>query len=112
MEAGIGMNESVHFVGVAGHDHNEPVATVLHALEQRFYRLLTEIFAFLGEAVGFVYKEYAVQRRVDHGVGARRGLADVLRNKSGTVALDQMPLLQNAERFIDAPNKSRHGRFT
>src|SRR5258706_6165355 len=54
-----------------------------------------------GEAVGFVNKKDAVQRRVDHGVCARGGLADILRDESGAVALDQMPLFENSKRFVN-----------
>ena len=44
-ETRIGVDEPTHVVGVAGHDHDDPVAVVLHELQQGIDRLLAEIAA-------------------------------------------------------------------
>ena len=38
LEAGVGIDETAHFLGVAGEDHHQPLAMVLHVLEQRVDR--------------------------------------------------------------------------
>ncbi|WP_274533745.1 hypothetical protein [Methylobacterium sp. Leaf106] len=39
------VDEPAHVVGVAGHDDDDPVAVVLHELQQGVDRLLAEIAA-------------------------------------------------------------------
>ena len=42
-EAGVGLEEPVHLVGVAGEDDDEVVAVVLHHLQQDLDRLLAVV---------------------------------------------------------------------
>ncbi len=75
MQAGVAGNETLHLLRVTGHDDNQPVAIVLHSLEQGFDGLGAEILAVLGQAVSLVNEQDAIQCRVNHRVGARRSLA-------------------------------------
>ena len=111
MQAGVGIDEMLHRFRIAGHDDDEPFAVVLHALQQRLDGLRAEVGLVLGQAVGLVDEEDAVERGIDHGVRPRRGLADVFRDEAGAVALDQMALLQQPERAVDAAHETGHGRL-
>ena len=72
--------ERVHPVLVAGEDHDQVVALVLHHLQQDLDRLLPVVALVLGpvEVVGLVDEQHAAHRLLQHLLGLRRGVADVL----------------------------------
>ena len=66
---------------------------------------------FLDQAVGLVDEQDAVQRRVNHRIRARPGLADVFSDQRGAVALDQVAFLQNSQRLVNPAHQPGDGRF-
>ncbi len=93
--------------GVAGDDHHEVVAVVLHRLDQRVDGLLAVLVP--GQRVGLVDEQHALDRAGDHLGGLHGGLAEVAGDQLGAVHLDQVPLGQHAERRVDAADQSRDG---
>lgn len=73
-EPGVGVEELLHPAGVSGHDDHEAVTVVLHALEQRLDRLVTEAFPLVAQPVRLVDEEHAVQGPVDDRRRPLRGL--------------------------------------
>src|SRR4051794_31923137 len=101
-QARIRLEEAVHQSWVAGDDDDEPVAEVLHPLEQRLDRLRPEVEAAADrrERIGLVDEEDAVQRTADSAIGLDRGLTHVLADEPGTIDLDEMPALEETERAV------------
>ena len=66
-QARVRLEEAPHQPRVAGDDHDEPVAVVLHPLEQRLDRLVAEVepLALARERVRLVDEEDAVDRLAD-----------------------------------------------
>jgi hypothetical protein len=98
-------------VRVAGGDDREPVAVVLHALEQLDDRLGAEVALAVGahETVGLVEEQHAVERAVDDGGGLRRRLADVARDEVLARDLDDAVARQQPEALVEAPEQPRDG---
>ncbi len=78
--AGVGLEKRVHPVLVAGQDHDEIVALVLHHLQQDLDRLLPVVALVLGavQVVGLVDEQHAAHRLLQHLLGLRCSVADVL----------------------------------
>ena len=78
--AGIAGEERVHPVLVAGEDHDQVVALVLHHLQQDLDRLLAVVALVLGpvQVVRLVDEQHAAHRALQHLRGLGRGVADVL----------------------------------
>ena len=109
-KAGIGVDEAAHFVGIAGDDHHDAVAVVLHEFQQRVDRFPAEISARSGRArkrIGFVDEENAIQRLVALLQHFGRGLPDKAGDDVGAVNLDQMPDAQRPQRAIDISERAR-----
>ena len=69
-EAGVGVDQRRHLVGVAGGDHGEVVAVVLHELDERVDRLTPEVLlAAAGQGVRLVDQQRAAERRLQHRLG-------------------------------------------
>src|SRR5690606_17370348 len=62
-QAGIGIDEALHFPGITCDDHDQAVAIVLHPLEERVDRLPAVVLSLLGKAVGLINEEDAVKGR-------------------------------------------------
>jgi hypothetical protein len=93
-------------------ERDDPVAIVLHSLEQCVDRFLAEVFFLIfRQRIGLVDKQNAIERRVDHRVRLDGGLADVFRDERQTVAFDQVALLEHTKRFVNPPHEPRDGRF-
>ena len=66
---------------------------VLHELDERVDRLPTEVvLAAPGEGVRLVDQQRAAERRLEHGAGPGRGLADVAGDELRAVGLDEVAL--------------------
>src|SRR5208282_6868142 len=98
-QTGIGVEEAAHLAGIAGDNDAEPVAMVLHQLEQGVDRLAAEVGAVMGgsEAVGLIDEEDAVEGGLDGVAGLDGGLADEAGDEQGAVDLDDMAGAQKAE---------------
>src|SRR5208282_1919865 len=98
-QTGIGVEEAAHLAGVAGDDDAEPVAMILHQLEQGVDRLAAEVGPVMGgsEAIGLIYEEDAVEGGLDDPAGLGRGLANEAGDEQGTVDFDDMAGAQKAE---------------
>src|SRR5919112_6291782 len=109
-EAGVREQERLHQPGIAGHDHHQAMAVILHPLEQDLYRLGPEVqpaVALRRQRVGLVDEQDAVERPADHAVGLDRGRTDVLPHQSGPVDLHQVALLQQADRPVHLGQEPR-----
>jgi hypothetical protein len=78
--AGVGLEEGVHAVLVAGQDHHQVVALVLHHLQQDLDGLLAVVAFVLGavQVVGLVDEEHAAHGLLEHLLGLGRGVASGL----------------------------------
>ena len=98
-------DEDRHRDRVAGHDHHQVLALVLHLLDQGVDRLGAVLVA--GERVRLVDEEDAADRRRHHLGGLDRGLAEEAGHQLGPVDLDQLALAEQAERPVDAGHQPR-----
>src|SRR5437763_13151116 len=112
-ESGIRVEEAVHQLRVAGDDHDEPVAVVLHPLQQRLDRLGPEVLPLVApvERVGLVDEEDAVERAADDAVGLERSRAHVLADEAGPVDLYQVAALRQADRPARLGKEPRNRRL-
>ena len=103
----------MHQPRVARDDDDEPVAVVLHPLQQRLDRLRTEVLALVadGERIRLVDEEDAVERASDHAVGLDRRHPDVLADEPGAIDLDQMAAPQQPHRAVHLGEQPRHRRL-
>ena len=103
----------MHERRVAGHDHDEPLAVVLHALEQRLDGLRPEVHpCFLaGQGVRLVDEEDAVQRAANDPVGLDRGRADELAHEARAIDLDEVALSQEPHGAVHLREQPRDGRL-
>ena len=110
-QARVRVEEASHQPRVAGDDHDEAVAVVLHPLEQRLDRLGAEVLAPVArrrERVRLVDEEHAVERAADRAVGLDRGRADVLADERRAVDLDEVaPLAAGPSRGTSARAAAR-----
>ena len=79
-EPGIRAEEGLHAIAVAGEDHDQILALVLHDLQQDFDRFLPVIALVLGtiQIIGLVDEQHAAHGLLQHLLGLRSGMADVL----------------------------------
>ena len=110
-QAGVGIQERLHEVGVARHDDHEVVAVVLHGLEEGVDGLHAEVVrpGIGGQGIGLVDEEQAAVRTVHDLLGLDGRLADIAADEPGAVDLDQVPLAEHAELLIDLAEQTRHG---
>jgi hypothetical protein len=94
---------------VAGEDHHQVVALVLHHLQQDLDRLLAVVALVLGpvEVIGLVDEQHAAHRLLEHFLGLRRGVADVLADQVVARHRDQMALAHIAEPMQDLGHAQR-----
>ena len=97
------MEKPVHLVGVAGEDHHEVVAVVLHHLQQDFNRLLPVVALVLLaiEVIGLVDEQHAAHRLLQHLFRLRRGVADILADEIVAGHRDEMAAPDVAELVQD-----------
>ena len=112
-QAGIGREELVHPVLVAGEDHDQPVALVLHHLEEDLDRLLAVVALVLRavQVVRLVDEQHAAVRALEHVLGLRRRVPDVLPHQVVAGDRHQVPLLDVAEPVQDLRHPQRDGRL-
>src|SRR5829696_3877229 len=112
LQTGIRLQETAHQRGVAGDDHDEPVAVVLHPLQQRLHRLGPEVARLAaGECVRLVDEEHAVERSPDRAVGLDRSRADVLADEPRAIDLHEVPALEQAHRSVHLGEQPRDRRL-
>ena len=112
-QPGIRLEEPPHQARVAGDDHDEAVAVVLHPLQQRLDRLVAEVepVAVARERIGLVDEEHAVERLPDDAVGLDRGQPDVLPDEPGAIDLDELAALEQPHRAIHLREQPRDRRL-
>ena len=112
-EARIGMEETVHLVGVAGENNHEIVAIVLHHLQQNLDRLLPVVALVLLpiEIVGLVDEQYAAHRLFQHLFRFRRGVADILADEIVTRHRDEVAAPHIAEPVKNLRHPDGHRRL-
>jgi hypothetical protein len=107
-QAGVGAEELLHLVGVAGNDQYESAAVVLHTAEQCVDGFLSEAAAALvTEPVRLVDEQHSVQGPVHGLVGPDRGLAHHAGDQVGDLGLHKMPSAQQAEVAVDLADQAR-----
>ena len=101
-QARIAVDEAAHLVAVAGDDHDDAVAIVLHEFQQRVDRFLAEVGTAAagrgGEAIGLVDEQDAVERLAAFVERLGRGLPEIAGDEAGAVGLHKMSLAQNPQR--------------
>ena len=111
-QAGVGVDERAHLVFVAGHDHREVLALLLHHLDERGDGLVTEVDeAVGGERVRLVDEQHAADRLLDDLLDLDRGLADIPGDQIRSTGLDQMALADQPGHGVQARDDLRHGRL-
>ena len=111
LQARVGVDEALHQLVIARHDHHQIVAVVLHRLENGVDGLLAEVvFAAAVERIGFVDEQHAAQRALDHLLRLDGGLTDVAGHQAAAVHLHQLALGEDAQRVVDTRHQPRdHG---
>ena len=107
------LEEAVHPVGVAGEDHDEIVALVLHHLQQDLDRFLAVVALVLRpvEIIGLVDEQHAAHGLLQHFLGLRRGVADILADEIVARDRDEMAFADIAERVQDLGHAHRDRRL-
>jgi hypothetical protein len=110
-QARVALEEGVHAVLVAGQDHDQVVALVLHHLQQDLDRLLTVVALVLGpvQVVGLVDEEHAAHRLLEHFARLGCGVADVLADQVVAGHRHQVALSHVAQAMQDLGHAQRHG---
>src|SRR5687768_3206643 len=90
----------MHPVAIAGSNHDQILAVILHQLEKCLDRFPAEILiGVLGrKAVCLVDEQHSSDRFLHDRIRLDRGLTDEPRDQLGTIDLDQMPFREEAER--------------
>src|SRR6266511_4046017 len=99
----VGLEKAAHQRRIAGDDHDEAVAVVLHPLQQRLDRLGAEVLPPLvpsRERVRLVDEEHAVESALDRAIRLDRRRPDVLPHEAGAVDLDEVAALQQSHRAV------------
>src|SRR5829696_7899946 len=112
-QAGVRLEERPHQPRVARDDDDEPMAVVLHPLEQRLDRLVAEVepLAVARERVRLVHEQDAVERSADHALGLDRRQADVLADEPRAVDLHQVAAAEQSHRAVHLRQQPRDGRL-
>ena len=107
---GIGGEEVVHAVAVAGEDHDQVVALVLHHLQQDLDRFLAVVPLVLRpvQVIGLVDEQHAAHGPLEHFLGLGRGMADILADQVVAGHRNQMAFAHIAEAVKDARHAQRH----
>ena len=92
--ARVGAEESIHAVLVAGENHHQVIALVLHHLQQDLDGLLAIVALVLGtvEVVGLVDEQHPAHGALEHLFGLRCGVTDVLADEVVAGNGDQVSL--------------------
>ena len=107
--AGVRLKEGVHPVFVAGQDHHQVVALVLHYLQQDLDRLLPVVALVLGpvQVVGLVNEQHPAHGALEYLFGLGCRVADVLAHQVITRDRDQMPFAHEAQPVQDLRHAQR-----
>ena len=105
--------ELVHPVLVAGEDHDQPVALVLHHLQQDLDRLDAVVALVLGtvQVVRLVDEQHAAVGALEHLLGLRRRVPDVLADEVVARDRDDVVALDVAEAVEDVGHPHRDRRL-
>jgi len=108
--AGIGLEERVHPVLVAGQDDHQVLALVLHDLEQDLDGLLPVVALVLRavQVVGLVDEQHAAHGPLEDLLGLGRGVPDVLADEFLAGDGDQVPAPGVAEPLEQLGHPERH----
>jgi hypothetical protein len=101
-EPRVRVQEALHQPGIAGRDHDQPLAEILHPLQQRLDRLGSEVEPLvLGrEGVRLVDEEHSVEGATDDAVGFERSRSHPLPDEAGPVYLDELSTTQKSHRAV------------
>ena len=107
------LEELVHPVTVSGQDHHQPLALILHHLEQDLDRLDSVVALVLGavEVVGLVDEQHPAVGALEHLLGLGRGVADVLAHEVVARDRDDVVALDVAQPVKDVGDAHRHRRL-
>ena len=110
-EAGIGGEETLHPVAIAGEDHHEVVALVLHHLQQDLDGFLPVVALVLRpvEIIGLVDEQHAAHGALEHFLRLGSGMADILAHQIVAGDGDEMAFADIAEPVKDRGHAQRDG---
>lgn len=102
-QAGVGVDEAGHELGVAGDDDDEVVAVVFHGFEEGVDGFAAVVVAAggVGEGVGFVDEEDAAYGFIDDFLDFEGGLADVAGDQAGAVDFHEGAFGEDAHGVVD-----------
>ena len=108
---GVGAEEGVHAVLVAGEDHDQVVALVLHHLQQDLDRFLPVVALVLGpvEVVRLIDEQHAPHCALQYLASLRRGMTDVLAHEVIARHGHEVPFAHVPEAIEDLRHAQRHG---
>ena len=105
-------NKPLHFLRVAGNNDREPVAIIVHLLEQ--YRdslgaIIARVRWFQG--ISLIDKEYAIKGLANDfkHFGCRR--SHMLTNQTGAIGFDQVSFLEYSELLVNPADDAGHRGF-
>ena len=111
-QARVHVDELGHLRLIAGDDHRQRVAVILHGLHERGDGLAPVVVAALGdERIGLVDEQHAGAGCVDGGLRLGRGLADVLGDEAAAVDLVEARTLERTAGCVHARHDARDRRL-
>src|ERR1700724_3766722 len=93
-KTGIAPDEALHLIRVTRDNDDDAVAIVLHEFEQGINGLLAEIITRSGKRIRFIDEQDAVERFPAFVERLGSGLADIARDETRAISLDQMTFSQ------------------
>ena len=113
LQAGIGVDEVVHLVGIASNNTDELTAVVLQSLQQGVNSLSAEDVAIVGtKGVGLINEQDATQSRIYELIGLYSRLTTIAGNKFRAVGLHQLTTADDAKCLEDISHDTGNRRLT
>ena len=102
-QTGVGMDEPLHGLSVAGHDHHQVLPMILHSLEQGIDGFLPVIAATpVGERIGLVDKEHTSHCLLKNLTGLNGRLPYITGHQPATVYFHQLAFGQDPQATVHA----------
>ena len=112
-EAGVGLDELLHEVGVPSNDDDEGISVVLHGFEYGIHGFLTVVSLFVGscEGVSLIDEEDAAHGFLDDLLSFDGGLTDKACDEAGAVHFHHVIGGEHAHGVVDFCEDAGDGGF-
>jgi len=116
LNSGVGLLELLHIVWITSGNHGKFPPVVFHFLDQGGNSLLAKIgstptCSAVGNAVGFINKEYTTHSLCNKFFGLIIRLANVTCNQVTGVSIDKVPSFEQAQGFINLSKYTSYSGF-